>query len=47
MKSIMAAVLLTAATASPVLAQGQVPFRGTVKDSIPTWAVPSPSFFGV
>jgi hypothetical protein len=29
MKSIMTAVLLTAAIASPVLAQGQVPFRGT------------------
>ena len=31
MKSIMAAVLLTAAIASPVLAQGQVPFRGTLE----------------
>ena len=31
MRSIMAAVLLTAAIASPVLAQGQVPFRGTVE----------------
>ena len=29
MRWIMAAVLLTAAIASPVLAQGQVPFRGT------------------
>jgi hypothetical protein len=29
MKSIMTAVLLTAAIASPVLAQEQVPFRGT------------------
>ena len=31
MKSIMTAVLLTAAIASPVLAQGQLPFRGTVE----------------
>jgi hypothetical protein len=31
MKSIMTAVLLTAAIASPVLAQAQVPFRGTVE----------------
>ena len=29
MKSIMKAVLLTAAIASPVLAQGEAPFRGT------------------
>ena len=31
MKSIMAALLLTAAIASPVLARGQVPFRGSVE----------------
>ena len=33
MKSIITAVLLTAAVASPALAQGQVPFRGTYEAS--------------
>ena len=46
MKSIMTAVLLTAAIASPALAQ-QVPFRGTVEGVDSDAGVPSPLFFVV